>query len=115
MKNSSYYIAPVGDRTHDLPHTVASNMVKMSHALNHSATEAVSLEWPRDRWTINLSALLHGIALDVYNRQPVNETSNFDSLKEALLQRFILTEEGFREKLRTAKPERGESFGQFMT
>ena len=41
MKNSSYYIAPVGVRTHDLPHTVASNMVKVSHALNHSATEAV--------------------------------------------------------------------------
>ena len=38
MKNSSYYIAPVRDRTHDLPHTVASNMVKVSHALNHSAT-----------------------------------------------------------------------------
>ena len=37
-KNSSYYIAPVGDRTHDLPHTVASNMVKVSHALKHSAT-----------------------------------------------------------------------------
>ena len=76
---------------------------------------AVSLEWPKDRWAINLSALLHGIALDVYNRQPVNETSNYDSLKEALLRRFMLTEEGFREKLRTAKPERGESFGQFMT
>ena len=76
---------------------------------------AVSLEWPKDRWAINLSALLHGIALDVYNRQPVNETSNYDSLKEALLRRFLLTEEGFREKLRTAKPERGESFGQFMT
>ena len=40
MKNSSYYIAPVGDWTHDLPHIVASNMVKVSHALNHSATEA---------------------------------------------------------------------------
>ena len=38
MKNSSYYIAPVGDRTHDLPHTVASNMVKVSHALTHAAT-----------------------------------------------------------------------------
>ena len=45
MKNSSYYIAPVGDRTHDLPHTVASNMVKVSHALNHSATEAVISQW----------------------------------------------------------------------
>ena len=39
MKNS-YFIAPVGDRTHDLPNTVASNMVKVSHAPN-SATEAV--------------------------------------------------------------------------
>ena len=42
MKNSPYYIAPVRDWTHDLPHTVASNMVKVSHALNHSATAAVA-------------------------------------------------------------------------
>ena len=76
---------------------------------------AVSLEWPIDKWAINSSALLHGIAIDVYNRQHVNDTSNYDSLKEALLRRFLRTEEGFREKLRTAKPERGESFGQFMT
>ena len=41
MKNSSYYIAPVGDSTHDITHTVASNMVKVTHALNHSATDAV--------------------------------------------------------------------------
>ena len=39
MKNSTYYIAPVGDWTHDLPHTVASNMVKVSPALNHSANQ----------------------------------------------------------------------------
>ena len=42
-KNSSYYIAPVGVRTHDLPHTVASNMVKVSYAPNHSATAAVKI------------------------------------------------------------------------
>ena len=29
MKNSSYYIAPARDGTHDLPYTVASNMVKV--------------------------------------------------------------------------------------
>ena len=27
---------------------------------------AVSLEWPIDKWALNLSALLNGIALDVY-------------------------------------------------
>ena len=41
MKNSSYYIAPARDRTHDLPLTVASNMFKVSHALNHLATVIV--------------------------------------------------------------------------
>ena len=40
MKNSSYNIAPTEDRTHDLPHTEASNMVKVSYAPNHSATAA---------------------------------------------------------------------------
>ena len=35
---TSYYIAPVGVRTDDLPHTVASNMDKVSYALTHSAT-----------------------------------------------------------------------------
>ena len=35
MKNSSYYIAPVGVWIHDLPHTVASNMDKVSYALTH--------------------------------------------------------------------------------
>ena len=36
-------ISAVGDRTNDLPYTVASNMVKVSHALNHSAT--AELDW----------------------------------------------------------------------
>ena len=34
-------LPPVGDQTHDLPHTVASNMVNVSHALTHSATAEV--------------------------------------------------------------------------
>ena len=32
---------PVGVRTHDLRHTVASNMGKVSYALTHSDTAAV--------------------------------------------------------------------------
>ena len=36
-KNSSYYNAPVGDRTHDLP------SAKVSHALNHSAMDRLCI------------------------------------------------------------------------
>ena len=54
MKNSyptRVYIAPVGVRTHDLPHTVASNMVKVSHALDHSATANI-IEMTMYWWSI---------------------------------------------------------------
>ena len=52
MENSSYYIAPVGDRTHDLPHTVASNMVKVCHALNRSATAAITRVYVACNWLL---------------------------------------------------------------
>ena len=45
MQNSSYYIAPVGVRTHDLPLTVASNTGKVSYALTHSAMVAVLMKY----------------------------------------------------------------------
>ena len=41
-KNSSYYSAPVGDRTRDLPPPCSFIMAKVSHALNHSAMAAVN-------------------------------------------------------------------------
>ena len=40
MKNSSYYIAPAGDWTHDLPLTVGQHDQGVLPA-NHSATAAV--------------------------------------------------------------------------
>ena len=43
MKNSSYYIAQVGVRTHDLPHSAASNMVKVPHAPNHGGGVLIPL------------------------------------------------------------------------
>jgi len=61
-----------------------------------------------------LSALLKGKALEVYSCLPVEEAHDFDKLKLALLKRFQLTEEGFKERFRTAKAERGESPAQFL-
>ena len=72
MKNSSYYIAPVGVRTHDLPHTVASNMGKVSHNLTHSATAAV-LQFS----LTGLSPLIKTISLPCvlgYNSKPLQST-----------------------------------------
>lgn len=74
---------------------------------------AVSQEWPKTDWAINLSALLKGKALDVYSRLDSKEANDYQILKTALLKRYRLTEDGFRCRFRSARPEIGETPSQF--
>ena len=75
---------------------------------------AANANWPVEKWATNLSALLQGKALDVYSRLSPEEAKNYEKLRDALLKRYQLTEEGFRQKFRTSKQETGETAGQFV-
>ena len=66
-------------------------------------------------WPTSSSALLTGRALDVYSRLSDVAAADYDTLKEALLKRYDLTESGFRNRFRKSKPEKGESSEQFAT
>ena len=46
---------------------------------------AESQKWKREHWAMYLSALLKGRALDVYSMMPSEQASNYDRLKDALL------------------------------
>lgn len=70
--------------------------------------------WKREYWAINISALLQGKGVSAYNRLSPNDANNYDILKPELLKAYHLTEEGFKDKLRSAKPEQSESAQQFM-
>ena len=74
---------------------------------------AASQGWDEDHWATCLSALLRGKALDVYSRLPLDDASDYGSLKSALLKRFRMTEEGFRCKFRSARSDFGETPSQF--
>ncbi|XP_078579528.1 uncharacterized protein LOC144863824 [Branchiostoma floridae x Branchiostoma japonicum] len=75
---------------------------------------AASNKWPEDQWAPNLSALLSGEALKAYSRLPGHEARIYRTVKKALMERYNLTEDGFREKFRNNKPEAGESPQQFI-
>ncbi|XP_070545582.1 uncharacterized protein [Ptychodera flava] len=75
---------------------------------------ATSQNWPRATWATSLSALLSGKALTVYSSMAATETMDFDKLKEALLKRYQLNEEGFRVKFRTSKQEKSETVKAFV-
>lgn len=62
----------------------------------------------------SLSALLSGKALDVFARMPIDDAMKYDELKSALLKRFELTEEGFKKRYRSFRPDKGETYGQFV-
>ncbi|KAL3889262.1 hypothetical protein ACJMK2_001609 [Sinanodonta woodiana] len=70
-------------------------------------------KWQGDNCSLILSALLKGQALDVFSRLPVNDALNNDTLKEALLKRYELTEQGFRKKFKSSKPKK-VTFAQFI-
>ncbi|XP_064651627.1 uncharacterized protein LOC135502607 [Lineus longissimus] len=76
---------------------------------------AEAQSWDKDQWGVNLGALLKGKALEVYSRLSSTEAMDFQKLKEALLVRFDLTVDGFQKRFRSAKPDAGETFGQFTT
>lgn len=61
--------------------------------------------WKRDEWAINLGALLTGKALDVYSSLTSAEANEYDTVKDSLLKRYQLTEEGFRQTFRESKPQ----------
>ena len=71
-------------------------------------------KWDRNVWATKLSALLSGRALDVYSRLSEEVASDYDQMKVALMKRYDLTEDGYRRKFRTSKPETDESPGQLI-
>ena len=71
-------------------------------------------KWEKTDWATTLSALLTGRALEVYSRLSDEAAGNYDQLKQALLNRYDLTEEGYRTKFRNAQPQPDECSGQFV-
>ena len=75
---------------------------------------ATAQGWKHENWAMCLSALLSGKALDVYRRLGKNEVDDYEKLKVALLKRYDLSEEGFRNKFRNSRIDDGETPSQFM-
>jgi len=68
----------------------------------------------QEDWSTQLARLLQGQALGVYQRMSDTEVSNYQTLKDNLLQRFRLTEGGYRKRFKQSRIESGETPEQFF-
>ena len=88
---------------------------KMDSYLSRFEKYAEANGWLKEKWALNLSALLKGRALEVYDRLSTDDAGDYDKLKEALLKNFEMTEVGFRKRFKEGRPEKSETFVQFVS
>ena len=75
---------------------------------------AINSKWPGNMWGVAFSALLSGRALAIYHTLDIEQTQNWDKVKLNILKAYNLTEEGYREKFREARPTKFETATQFV-
>ena len=61
---------------------------------------ATNLNWPVDKYTILLQSVLTGKASEAYTSMPLNESSDYYSVKEAMLKVYELVPETYRQNFR---------------
>src|ERR1043165_6188902 len=71
-------------------------------------------EIPQEIWALTLARHLEGKALEVYQRLNSTEAQDYNCLKDQLLRRFRLTEDGYRQRFRNSRIEIGETCSQFF-
>ena len=71
-------------------------------------------KWPKEDWAMQLNLLLSGETLDTFFGLPNDQQANYEAVKKALLRRFSLTEQGFRQELYGTSVKSGETPTQFM-
>ncbi|XP_060590510.1 uncharacterized abhydrolase domain-containing protein DDB_G0269086-like [Ruditapes philippinarum] len=76
----------------------------MDAYLNVYETFASAQNWEHEMWSLNLPFLLKGTAREVFDRLPLEDRTDYDKLKDALLRQFELTDDGYKKKFRTERP-----------
>ena len=88
---------------------------QMDSYLTRFESYATACKWDPAMWALYLSALLKGRALEVFVRLSKDNQSDYEQIREALLNNFNLTERQFKRKFRESRPEKSETFRQFSS
>ena len=66
----------------------------------HFEKVADSLSWPKESWVLFLQSVLVGKAQEIYGSLSVEQSSNYENVKEAILKAYELVPEAYRQKFR---------------
>lgn len=74
---------------------------------------ALALDWPRDMWPILLQCKLIGKAQEVVSALSLEDSMQYEVLKDAILRAYELVPEAYRQKCRNHRKPSGQTFVEF--
>ena len=66
----------------------------------HFEKVADSLNWSKESWVLLLQSVLLGKAQEIYGSLSIEQSSNYEHVKEAILKAYELVPEAYRQKFR---------------
>ena len=79
----------------------------------HFEKVAENLKWPKEHWTLLLQSVVIGQAREIYTQLSLEQSSDYDKVKELTLKAYELVPEGYRQKFRNCRKEHEQTHVEF--
>ena len=79
----------------------------------HFEKVAENLKWPKEHWTLLLQSVVIGKAREIYTQLSLEQSSDYDKVKELILKAYELVPEAYRQKFRDCRKEHDQTHVEF--
>ena len=79
----------------------------------HFEKIAENLKWPKEHWTLLVQSVLVGKAREIYTQLTVEQSHDYDTVKEIILKGYELAPEAYRQKFRNSRKELTQTHVEF--
>ena len=79
----------------------------------HFEKVAENLKWPREHWTLLLQSVVLGKAREIYTQHSLEQSSDYDKVKELILKAYELVPEAYRQKFIDCRKEPNQTHVEF--
>ena len=79
----------------------------------HFEKVAENLKWPKEHWTLLLQSVVIGKAREIYTQLSLEQSSDYDKVKELILKAYELVPEAYRQKFGNCRKENDQTHVEF--
>ena len=79
----------------------------------HFETVTENFEWPKEHWILLLQSVVIDKAREIYTQLSLEQSSNYDTVKELILKAYKLVPEAYRQKFRNCRKENDQTHVEF--